>query len=86
MTYKGKEYKTRRFIVKDIILPWTAVITVSLRSLQEALGEYPYKDNSEEEIIDDEIAFYLDDELIDLPAAEIVTKYLYEEFTLIEEL
>lgn len=82
ITHLKKEYPTREFRVE---MPDGSImdITIATESLQNALDivDYPSDDS-----LDEEIYFYVEDHLIDLPAEEICQKHLDEPLKLIEEL
>ena len=83
VTYKNKTYPTRMFIVK--MFGDEIGIFIGVQSLSDAMGDKKEVNGSLEQKIDDEIYFYLPDELFYLPAEEICAKHLDEPITFVFE-
>lgn len=81
ITHSKKEYPTRDFRVE---MPDGSImdITIATESLENVLDI----ENPRDSDIDEEIYFYVEDHLIDLPAEEICQEHLDEPLKLIEEL
>ena len=80
ITFKGKEYLTRTFnVVSEGI---DTQITISIQSLSDALMNGKVEDG---EAIDDEIYFYVEDEVINLSGEEICKDHLDIEMEFISE-
>jgi hypothetical protein len=83
--YKGKQYPTRLFIVNNPEFGENQTIRVGTYSLNSDLGDVDdYGD--EEEIIDNKIYYYVDDNEIELSPEEICEKYLDVPMIFIEEI
>lgn len=75
ITFKGKEYPTRTFVVEFDEMQHT--YTIATESLAEALGVHGAKDlTGRAEQIDNEIYYYVEDEQIKLGADEICNDHL----------
>lgn len=85
VTYKGKEYPLRNLTV---ILPEfneEGDITIAPLSLQEAMeGKYE-QNGTEEQEIDEQIYFYVNDDVFNNSAEDICKNHLDEEIEFIEE-
>lgn len=89
ITYKGKDYPTRTFLVHHPELPegGTIAYTIGTRSLEKVLlVEDASPIDEEAESIDEAIYFYIEDSAMTLSAKEIVEKHLDISMTLKEEL
>jgi len=85
MTYKYKEYQTRDITVQ---LPGfnegeNTLITLSVQSLSDAMGEDKEDENSEAHQIDEQIYYYIDDKDIDAGGINICQNMLDEKFNFI---
>lgn len=86
ITYKGKEYPTRTFLVNNPEIGEPQEITISVESLSVAM-EGKYEENgTEEQAIDETIYFYVLDHQIEHHELRIVGEYLDVPMTLIEEI
>lgn len=74
--FKGKEYLTRTFLVSSPEFDGEREYTISTESLYEALGDNKEVCGSEESEIDNEIYFYVEDDVINLTAEEICKNHL----------
>jgi len=83
ITYKGKEYPTRTFTV--LFEEEEHTYTVSVDSLFTAFGDEWDIMGSEAQKVDNEIYFYVPDDVIDLSAFEICDKHLDEQMVLIKD-
>ena len=85
VTRFGKDYPLRTLEVryKDIVDPEeTKAITIAPASLQEVLN---FEDDEADQVIDDEIYFYVDDEHFGKSGEEICKSHLDEEMHFIYE-
>jgi hypothetical protein len=82
--YKGTKYPTRSFQVSSKETG-KMDITISTVSLEAQIMDDGVPHSSLEEDIDSDIYFYLDDELMNLPAKTICKEHLDIPFRLIEE-
>ena len=70
ITYNGKEYYTREITVSyEHTTPFVALI--STESLLNAFEEHHEEVGTDENIIDDSIWYYCDDDMIDAPIKEL---------------
>jgi len=84
ITFKGKEYPTRTFTMTcEGAGEMTAIIATE--SLSEAMGDDKEAFDTEANNIDNTIYFYVEDEVINLPAEEICKNHLDIEFKFISE-
>ena len=84
--YKGKEYPTRTFLVNSPEFGEPQEVKISVMSLSEAMeGKYEISD-SEEESIDEEIYFYVEDEQIHWTGEQICEACLDIPMELIEDI
>jgi len=83
ITFQGKEYPTRTF--KVMFEGDEHTYTIATDSLYEALGDGKEKYGTEANEIDNEIYFYVEDEVIELDAAEICQDCLDEPMQCISE-
>ena len=84
--YKGKEYPTRTFLVNSPEFGEPQEVKISVMSLSEAMeGKYEIS-GTEEESIDEEIYFYVNDEEIKFSAEEICETCLDMPMELIEDI
>lgn len=83
--YKGVKYPTRALFVGGLHLDEPQTHIIATESLSEALGENKEKIGTEENDIDCEIYFYVEDDVIGLDAEEICKNHLDTEFDFIEE-
>jgi len=74
ITYKGKEYPTRTFVVEFDDMQHT--YTIATESLSDAMGDDKEKFDTEANEIDNEIYYYVEDEQIELGADEICNDLL----------
>jgi hypothetical protein len=84
--YRGELYPTRIFRVDNPEFGEPQVIRISVMSLWENIMHGVNDLGSDEEIIDDEIYYYVDDEFIEYSADEICEKYLDIPMKFIEEI
>lgn len=84
ITYNNKQYPLRTLdCYQTGAIPKTRrSFGVSVQSLLTAMGEVH---NEEAQQLDDEIYFYIADELIELPAKEICSNHLDVPYTFVEE-
>lgn len=82
--FNGKEYPSRTFEV--ICEGEERQYTISTESLSEAMGDDKEKHGTEANNIDNEIYFYVEDEVINLPAEEICKNHLDVEMVLFKEI
>lgn len=83
ITFQGKEYPTRTFNV--MFEGEKHTYTIATDSLYDALGDDKEKYGTEANEIDNEIYFYVEDEVIGLDATEICQDYLDEPMEFISE-
>ncbi len=87
INYKGKEYPVRTFLVISPELgDEETEITISVQSLIDDMDIEVEKEGTEEQLIDEDIYFYLEDSSINDSAEEICEKLLDIPFLLIEEI
>jgi hypothetical protein len=72
--FKGKEYPTRTFVVEFDEMQHT--YTIATESLSEAMGDNKEKHGTRANEIDNQIYFYVEDEVIELGADEICNDHL----------
>ena len=84
ITYNGKEYPTRTF--KVLFEGEEHTYTIGTESLNEVIRDKYEEDGSEEQAIDNEIYFYVEDEVIELDGGELCLNYLDEPMSFLEEL
>ena len=84
--YRGEVYPTRVFRVDNHEFGEPQVIRISVMSLWENIMHGTQDLGSNEQIIDDEIYYYVDDEFIEYSADEICEKYLDSPMKFIEEI
>ena len=84
--YKGKQYPTRLFIVDNPEFGENQTIRIATDSLFEAFGGAYEIWDSEEHKIDNEIYFYVEDEVIELPPLDICKNHLDIPMKFIEEI
>lgn len=85
VTYNGKQYKTRLFMVDNPEFGEQQTIRISTDSLSEAMGGKVHDEGIEQDI-DDTIYFYVGDEVIDLDPREICESHLDVPMKFIEEI
>lgn len=83
--YKGVKYPTRTFVVESEEIGGERTYTIATESLSEALGDGKEEWDTEENDIDSEIYFYVEDEVIGLDAEEICKNHLDVPMDFIEE-
>ncbi len=85
ITLNGKEYPTRTFsvVLED---EGEREITISTISLYDAMDDKHEDEGTEENDIDCEIYFYVEDEIIHLTAEEICLAHLDEPIKFLEEI
>jgi len=83
--YKGKKYPTRLFIVDNPEFGEHQTIRIATDSLDIAMGNH-LKHGEEETKVDDQIYFYVEDEVIELSAEEICENHLDVPMKFIEEI
>jgi hypothetical protein len=86
INFKGKEYPKRTFVVTSSEFAGKVTYTIATESLYEALGETKEKWGTKENDIDNEIYFYVEDEVIGMNAKEICANHLDIEMRLIKEI
>ncbi len=84
ITYNGIDYPTRTF---DVITDDGAdmTITIANQDLLEAIEDGMEVEGSEEEAIDTQIYFYVDNDLFDLDPVEICDEHLDESMEFVTE-
>ena len=83
--YKKKKYPTRTFVVESPEIGGKRTYTIATESLSEALGDKKEEWDTEENDIDCEIYFYVEDEVIGMDAEEICKNHLDVPMDFIEE-
>jgi hypothetical protein len=83
--YKGKEYPTRLFIVNNPEFGENQTIRIGTYSLNSDLGDAG-SFGEEEELVDDEIYYYIDDSDFELTGEEICENHLDIPMEFIEEI
>ena len=81
--YKGVKYPTRIFNV--IVEGELEQYTISVESLSEAMGDDKEKHDTEANNIDNQIYFYVEDEIIDLTGEDICENHLDVPMVFVEE-
>lgn len=84
VVYKGVDYPTRTFEV--LIDDEEETITIATQSLIDKLGDNVEVDESQEQYIDNEIYFYVEDEFFNLDPRVICASHLDEEIEFVEEI
>ena len=82
--FKDKEYPKRTLLVKIDGVKY--LITIATESLSDAMGDEKEVFDTVANNIDNNIYFYILDELITLPPKELAENHLDTEITFIEEL
>jgi hypothetical protein len=82
--FKGKEYPTRTFIV--ICEDEKCEYTIATESLSDAMGDNKEKHGTKANDIDNEIYFYVEDEVIELGADEICNDHLDVSMEFVKEI
>jgi hypothetical protein len=85
ITYKGIDYPTRTFNVVIGYDDEPRQIIIATESLDEAIGTDHEEVGSEAESVDDQIYFYVTDEVLELDAELICYKHLDEPMKFISE-
>jgi len=75
IVYKGVEYPTRLFVVDNPEFGEEQVIRIGTYSLNSDMGDAG-EFGEEEELVDDQIYYYVDDNEIELSGEEICKNYL----------
>jgi hypothetical protein len=83
--YKGKEYPTRLFIVNNPEFGENQTIRIGTFSLNSDLGDAG-SFGEEEELVDDEIYYYIDDSDFELTGEEICKNHLDIPMEFLEEI
>jgi hypothetical protein len=83
--YKGKQYPTRFFIVNSPEFDEEQTIRIGTYSLNSDLGDAG-SFGEEEELVDDEIYYYIDDSDFELTGEEICENHLDIPMEFIEEI
>jgi hypothetical protein len=83
ITYKGIDYPTRTFNV--VIEGDKRQYTIATESLSDAMGDDKEVFGSEANEIDNEIYFYVEDEVLELDANEICNDHLDEPMEFVSE-
>ncbi len=83
--YKGKQYPTRLFIVNNPEFGENQTIRIANDSLDIAMGNHS-NHGEEETNVDDQIYFYVEDEVFDLSPEEICENHLDIPMKFIEEI
>ena len=84
ITFKGKEYPIRTFIV--LFEDEKHEYTIATESLSDAMGDDKEEFGTEANEIDNEIYFYVEDEVIELGADEICNDHLDESMEFVKEI
>jgi hypothetical protein len=83
--YKGKQYPTRLFIVDNPEFGENQTIRIGTYSLNSDMGDAG-SFGEEEELVDNKIYYYVDDNEIELSGEEICEHYLDIPMKFIEEI
>jgi hypothetical protein len=84
--FKGVDYPTRTFTVISDEFDGSNTYTIATESLFNALDDKYEMDGTEEKNIDEQIYFYVEDEVINLTAHEICSNHLDITMTCVEEI
>jgi hypothetical protein len=76
ITYKGKHYPIRKFMVGSDELGGLQTILISVQTLSDALGGNKEVHGTVEEEIDSTIYFFVEDDKFNLSAEEICNNHL----------
>lgn len=83
--YNGVKYPTRTFVVESPEIGGERTYTIATESLSEALGDAKEEWDTEENDIDNQIYFYVEDEVIGMSAEDICKNHLDVPMTLVKE-
>ena len=84
ITFKGKEYPTRTFIV--LFEDEKRKYTIATESLSKAMSDEYEEFGTEANKIDNEIYFYVEDEIIELGGDEICNDHLDVSMEFVKEI
>jgi hypothetical protein len=76
ITYKGKQYPIRMFIVDSVEFGDVQTILISVQTLSDTLGENKEVHGTVEEEIDSTIYFFVEDDKFNLSPEEICNNHL----------